>query len=966
MMSYAQGYGGGDIIFFQFTFLEIFVLSAIIVTLAVVRKGSMYTRLLVFVLSLSSFVASAAPASSKDADKMVAAFLMKSVRDGSAALPPEGFTPVKLIHNPILGKGLKSLSVQFCLVRFDYLKYTERNIAPFHSNLIAASGCDDEGRRVSMRLVDELIPAIAYPMGSIKSAHWSGLPRGVVLHIARCGSTAIANTLGATPDAISLSEPEFVNEAFDLRQFNVISREELVLLLRVLAQLTSGGAREIALLAGGNLFSENSRLVLKLSSNTPLFLTKEEPLALLREAWPDAKWAFVVRDPAAVVTAQLSPSFSEYMDEGISPRVAAARAPCMKSRVIQSPYVENTLRNLTGLSSTDFPSQLGHLALTMEAYCALHTASIYRSVLAFDDALREPPQRHKEVQTKGDDRGVRGVLILEHGELPEGVLDRLLPHFGFDLEEFSDDQLDIVRKVGKTYSKNGANTTDYVGKDSVTKRNMTSSAVLYWTERLTLPFHREAQRRRCDSLGTCPPAIPPAPELPTVPTASTPLDFSIGDLLFSGGILDGGHTLQEGGAEYDHMVSYSDGRSALSEGFPQSVDRPECPQNIVLGTGPYAELEPYSAFSRMTLVAMEQFQAGSWMEADACWRHALTQVETDACHNGTTACLRFNRQNIIENLAALEDSISRSSGARIWHGKAPAIKAFQPEDPSASAMHDMWAKMVEHYDEKGEHESLELSDGIEVYPNMLSKELCEYIIELFDRSDELYSGNVLRKGRAEVDDSVKSTKEIDIGNSRFPIWHAVEWTLVQALTTAFSRYEVRYSGYSFLPNPLFEDGFRVKKYETAAAKAVRPEYRNNDGELRPGSHNWHVDSSDAQNCRKVAAVYYLNDVEKGGETLFLTPKPRAVKPRQGSILLFPAGPSHYHAGAAVESGPKYAISNFLSVCDLDAALGVPIRPPLNRTALKLVRTYFQTPPHMWRRDSSKKKQKVRQIRKIEL
>jgi hypothetical protein len=339
-------------------------------------------------------------------------------------------------------------------------------------------------------------------------------------------------------------------------------------------------------------------------------------------------------------------------------------------------------------------------------------------------------------------------------------------------------------------------------------------------------------------------------------------------------------------------------------------------------------------------------------------------VDADLCHNQTTECIRTNRQNLLENLAAVEDSISRATGARIWHGKTPAIQALQPQEPTPADMHAAWDKIVEHSKANGEEESIHFSDGVEVYHNMLSPDLCEYIIELFDRSDEHFSGNVLRNGYAEVDDDVKSTKEIDIGNSRFEVWHAVEWPLLQAMTAAFTRYEIRYSGYSFMPNPLHEDGFRVKKYEVASEKEKNREYQGkNAGEVKGGSHNWHVDSSDLKNCRKLAVVFYLNDVEEGGETLFLTPRPRAIKPKQGSILLFPAGASHYHAGARVISEAKYGISNFLSVCDMDETLGVPVRPPLNRTALALARTYFKAPPHLWRRGSRDKKKTEKIIEK---
>ena len=65
--------------------------------------------------------------------------------------------------------------------------------------------------------------------------------------------------------------------------------------------------------------------------------------------------------------------------------------------------------------------------------------------------------------------------------------------------------------------------------------------------------------------------------------------------------------------------------------------------------------------------------------------------------------------------------------------------------------------------------------------------------------------------------------------------------------------------------------------------------------------NRHVDRSGAANCRELAVIIYLNDLPpgSGGETLFLTPKAQLVVPKKGTILLFPAAPTHVHSGANV-------------------------------------------------------------------
>ena len=111
-------------------------------------------------------------------------------------------------------------------------------------------------------------------------------------------------------------------------------------------------------------------------------------------------------------------------------------------------------------------------------------------------------------------------------------------------------------------------------------------------------------------------------------------------------------------------------------------------------------------------------------------------------------------------------------------------------------------------------------------------------------------------------------------------------------------------------------------------------------------------------------LFYLNEpAGGGGETLFLTPQRRAVKPKKGAVILFPASPTHVHAGAPPgawqevgastygqpRAGSKYVVSNFASSCDLSDLIGIPRPPPLGESALELVATHFSSSPAEWGR-----------------
>lgn len=57
-------------------------------------------------------------------------------------------------------------------------------------------------------------------------------------------------------------------------------------------------------------------------------------------------------------------------------------------------------------------------------------------------------------------------------------------------------------------------------------------------------------------------------------------------------------------------------------------------------------------------------------------------------------------------------------------------------------------------------------------------------------------------------------------------------------------------------------------------------------------------------------VYYLNDVEVGGETELFFQKLK-VRPRKGRLIIAPAGFTHTHRGNRPESGDKYILTSWL-------------------------------------------------------
>jgi len=77
-----------------------------------------------------------------------------------------------------------------------------------------------------------------------------------------------------------------------------------------------------------------------------------------------------------------------------------------------------------------------------------------------------------------------------------------------------------------------------------------------------------------------------------------------------------------------------------------------------------------------------------------------------------------------------------------------------------------------------------------------------------------------------------------------------------------------------------------------------------------GYHVWHDENTSMQHSsRKMVWMVYLNDDFEGGETEFLY-YPKRIQPKQGRLLIWPAGLTHAHRGGLVLKGNKYVVTGW--------------------------------------------------------
>ena len=71
----------------------------------------------------------------------------------------------------------------------------------------------------------------------------------------------------------------------------------------------------------------------------------------------------------------------------------------------------------------------------------------------------------------------------------------------------------------------------------------------------------------------------------------------------------------------------------------------------------------------------------------------------------------------------------------------------------------------------------------------------------------------------------------------------------------------------------------------------------------------HVDVQDYASARRfLSFMWYLNDVDSGGKTVF---NELTIDPKQGKLVVFPPLWMFPHRGEAPDDDPKYILSTYL-------------------------------------------------------
>ena len=168
----------------------------------------------------------------------------------------------------------------------------------------------------------------------------------------------------------------------------------------------------------------------------------------------------------------------------------------------------------------------------------------------------------------------------------------------------------------------------------------------------------------------------------------------------------------------------------------------------------------------------------------------------------------------------------------------------------------------------------------------LPDEVCDALVSLYEQ-DKVHHDAISQV----VGDQRKVFTQLQIN-----YYHAkIVPTLTHYATEVINQYIKDVPTADYLPPIEKLEGFRVKKY------VIKQDER----------FDLHVDASDSATAtRCLAMLFYLNDIEEGGLTVFPF-HDLEIKPKKGEVVVFPPTWEYPHLGQAPISNDKYIMSTYL-------------------------------------------------------
>ncbi len=218
-------------------------------------------------------------------------------------------------------------------------------------------------------------------------------------------------------------------------------------------------------------------------------------------------------------------------------------------------------------------------------------------------------------------------------------------------------------------------------------------------------------------------------------------------------------------------------------------------------------------------------------------------------------------------------------------------------------------------------------DFIEAYDNILPDEVCEQIIKKFKTSSDKKAGQT----GAGIDRKKKFSEDITI--TGIAEWQELHQIILNHTFEGLKDYCRKYPFFltgavsptvthpkTSKPTTLNIDNFE-ELGEHFLPSLLPFMYRNGTINVQKykkgkgGYPHWHSeiypqDASCETLHRTLLFMFYLNDIERGGETEFFYQN-KKLSPKKGTLVIAPAGFTHTHRGNIPESDDKYIITSWI-------------------------------------------------------
>ncbi|MEM9101454.1 MAG: 2OG-Fe(II) oxygenase [Pseudomonadota bacterium] len=218
-------------------------------------------------------------------------------------------------------------------------------------------------------------------------------------------------------------------------------------------------------------------------------------------------------------------------------------------------------------------------------------------------------------------------------------------------------------------------------------------------------------------------------------------------------------------------------------------------------------------------------------------------------------------------------------------------------------------------------------DFIEIYDNALPEDFCKEIIRFFENSGQATPGLT----GAGVD--IEKKRSLDINISLQAEWKNIHQKVLAHTYPGIKQYMEKYfftlvgSLSPYIPDaktgqPIALNGENFAQLGKQEVDKLIPalyrygqinaqKYEKQQG----GYPHWHSEIyPQGEQCeplhRILLFMYYLNDVERGGETEFFYQK-KKIQPKTGRMVIAPAGFTHTHRGNQPKSNDKYILTSWI-------------------------------------------------------